>query len=65
MKHGKGSFIWHNGTFYDGDWMFNKRSGNTGRLEVVEGMVYEGGWKNDKPEVGIFVLHCCIFFNLR
>ena len=46
--HGKGTYIWKNGTKYEGEWKDGERYGQ-GRFTFTDGSKYEGEWEDGKP----------------
>ncbi len=46
-KHGKGEFIYVDGSRYSGDWKDDRPSGQ-GKLSWRNGIVYEGSWAEGK-----------------
>ena len=46
--HGKGTYIWKNGTKYEGEWKDGERDGQ-GRFTFTDGSKYVGKWKDDEP----------------
>jgi hypothetical protein len=48
-RHGKGRFIWPDGSVYDGDWENDLRHGR-GLLELSNGFNYEGSWYRNVME---------------
>lgn len=46
MRSGKGKCTWMDGTYYDGNWVANKRQGQ-GEFKMFNGYYYNGGWTND------------------
>ena len=49
MRDGDGSYIWPDGSRYDGQWRNDKANGK-GELKHADGDVYRGDWVNDKAE---------------
>lgn len=48
LKHGKGKYLFKDGTFYDGQWSNNKING-IGNLYFADGdLEYSGEWRNDE-----------------
>jgi hypothetical protein len=45
--HGKGKFVWNDGKWYDGEWVFGKKTGK-GKYQWADGDWYDGQWLNDK-----------------
>ena len=46
MKHGKGAYIWNDGSKYNGEWFENKINGR-GVYEWPDGRRYDGDWKDN------------------
>lgn len=47
LRHGKGKYLYGDGSYYYGDWFKGKMHGQ-GKLYDVDGnLEYEGEWKND------------------
>lgn len=45
-KHGRGVFRWPDGSYYEGDFDHNVRSGE-GKLVMTNGKSYEGLWREN------------------
>lgn len=48
-KHGKGKYLYSDGSSYDGEWKSDKMHGH-GCFRYASGNRYEGNWKDDKEE---------------
>ena len=46
-KHGRGTFIWSDGSIYNGQFQHNNIEG-TGEYKWADGRSYNGDWKNNK-----------------
>ena len=44
--NGKGKYTWANGSYYDGDWVNNKKQGS-GKYKFNDGSLFSGNWIND------------------
>ena len=47
--NGKGKYTWANGSYYDGDWVNNKKQGS-GEYKFIDGSLFSGNWINDKRD---------------
>lgn len=47
LRHGEGTYIWSNKSFYDGEWSKNQREG-VGIMKYADGSKYIGNWKNNR-----------------
>ena len=47
QEHGHGTFIWHNGNKYVGEWRDGKMHGH-GKMIYRDGRCSEGEWRDDK-----------------
>ena len=43
MKHGRGKYVWNDGSCYDGEWFENKING-LGYYVWPDGRKYDGQW---------------------
>lgn len=48
-RHGKGKFIWSDGSYYEGDWENDLKHGR-GVLELSNGFKYDGSWVRNVME---------------
>jgi hypothetical protein len=48
MKHGKGKYIFKDGSYYDGQWENNKISGKGSLYFSDQRLEYTGEWSNDE-----------------
>ena len=47
--NGKGKYTWADGSYYDGDWVNNKKQG-LGEYKFNDGSLFTGNWINDKRD---------------
>ena len=54
MKHGRGKYVWNDGSCYDGEWFENKING-LGYYVWPDGRKYDGQWQeNNMHGKGIY-----------
>lgn len=49
QKHGHGCMVYHDCSFYEGEWKFDKRHGR-GTYTLADGVEVTGNWKNGKRQ---------------